>query len=84
MNLNLMVATLQINFRENMASDIISNMSSGLEMGNRYLTMILLMARLSMHILQDTFFFGVNNVSTMYEFKLSLMNSYSAIHQPVS
>ncbi|KAK4584006.1 hypothetical protein RGQ29_021942 [Quercus rubra] len=42
-------------------------------MRNRYLTVILLMARLSTHIRQLLFFFGVNNAGTAHGLVLSLI-----------
>ena len=49
-----------------MAPDIMSNISSSLEIGNRYLMIILLMARLSTHILHEPSFLGVGNARTAH------------------
>ena len=50
-------------------------------MGNRYLTVILLMTRLLTHPLRT--FLGVNNADTAHELRLSLMNPLT-VHQPAS
>lgn len=46
------------------APTIITNKSSSLKMGKRYFTIILLMARLSMRILQEPSFLGIKRKDT--------------------
>ena len=68
------VYVTKVHFQKKLGSDgptIMSNKSSSLGMGNLYLTVIRLMARLSTHILQLPSFFGKSNASTTYGLNLS-------------
>ena len=53
-------------------------------MGNLDLIVILLMARLSTHILHVPSFFGVKSAGTVQGLRLSLITPSSIVHQPTS
>jgi len=69
-----MIPTLQVNVKE--APAIISSMSSNQGIEKRYLIVILLMARLSTHILHDPSFLGVYSASIAQGLKLSRINPF--------
>jgi hypothetical protein len=71
MNLNFMVSTVQVDFEKNVVSAIISNMPSSLGIEKRYFTVILLIAQISTHILQDLSFLGVKSAGTVLGLRLS-------------
>ena len=78
LNSNLVVPTLRSILEKIVAPDIKSIISSKWGMGKRYLTVILLIARLSTHIRHVPSFFGAKSVRTAHGLKLSLMNPLSS------
>jgi len=75
---NLVDTLLRSILEKTVAPDIRSSISSRRRMGKHYLTVILLIARLSTHIRHVPSFFGVKSAGTAHGLKLSLMNPLSS------
>jgi len=75
---DLVVTAYQINLRiyASISQHVQSSMSSNRGIGNLYFIVLLLMARLSMHILQVPSFLGVSNAGTAQGLMLSRISSF--------